>query len=415
MNDLYKQGYVAAQDVDDLKTAMSVQSTAVETAKGQVLSATAALNAASAQKRAADPCGPFANTAYLARRCAMSIRKLWKRLVIPFTMLAVALAAAADTAYLRPAEVGTFNGRSWSGITLGASTQKALKRLYKTGRSDYEHALLISQPKGSPLRIHALCSGKEQPVSEVILSFPNGGPELSTLAASIGDAPKAFYPRTRYEDWRLTVWPDRGIVAFVLSTPAGAQAPVIALARPEEAARLTTFFSPNPTPVSRYVDPHADEPKVMGFGRVYVYYSVRGVRVNEDRERLFWEERMRHATAGGAMRYEVGAAGSYTATVTASYDPKKGGNVSASCKITGSGPYGPVSGEGYASGSLSKGRDRPEIASTSAYTRAFSDAMRQAERDFETNMAKSGPPPIESFRLADWAGLIEQMRGMPAS
>ncbi|HEX2950694.1 MAG TPA: efflux RND transporter periplasmic adaptor subunit [Armatimonadota bacterium] len=45
---LYSQGYVAAQDVDDAKTAVSVQQASVETARGQVESAEAALSAAQA-------------------------------------------------------------------------------------------------------------------------------------------------------------------------------------------------------------------------------------------------------------------------------------------------------------------------------------------------------------------------------
>jgi len=48
---LYKQGYVAAQDVDDAKTVVSVQQAGVEVARGQLQSAIAALNSVTAQKR----------------------------------------------------------------------------------------------------------------------------------------------------------------------------------------------------------------------------------------------------------------------------------------------------------------------------------------------------------------------------
>lgn len=52
--DLYKQGFVAAQDVDDARTTMNVQQAAVDTAKGQVQAAQAALGSVSAQKRNAE-------------------------------------------------------------------------------------------------------------------------------------------------------------------------------------------------------------------------------------------------------------------------------------------------------------------------------------------------------------------------
>jgi len=54
MYDLYKQGFVAAQDVDDARTTMNVQQSVVETAKGQLQAATAAAQSAAAQKRAAE-------------------------------------------------------------------------------------------------------------------------------------------------------------------------------------------------------------------------------------------------------------------------------------------------------------------------------------------------------------------------
>lgn len=51
-NDLYKQGYVAAQDVDDARTAMNVQKSSVDVANAQLRSAEAALNSAKAQLQA---------------------------------------------------------------------------------------------------------------------------------------------------------------------------------------------------------------------------------------------------------------------------------------------------------------------------------------------------------------------------
>jgi RND family efflux transporter MFP subunit len=54
---LYKQGFVSAQDVDDGKTALSVQQAAVEVARGQLQSATAQLNSTTMQKRSVDQQG----------------------------------------------------------------------------------------------------------------------------------------------------------------------------------------------------------------------------------------------------------------------------------------------------------------------------------------------------------------------
>lgn len=51
---LYKQGFIAAQDVDDAKAAVSVQSAAFEVAKGQLRAANAQRDSAVAQKQSAE-------------------------------------------------------------------------------------------------------------------------------------------------------------------------------------------------------------------------------------------------------------------------------------------------------------------------------------------------------------------------
>lgn len=51
--DLYKQGFMAAQDVDDTRTTVSVQESAVNTAQGQLDAAKAQMQSAQAQKKAA--------------------------------------------------------------------------------------------------------------------------------------------------------------------------------------------------------------------------------------------------------------------------------------------------------------------------------------------------------------------------
>jgi HlyD family secretion protein len=52
--DLYKQGYIAAQDVDDAKTTVSVQQSAVAVAQGQLRAATAQRDSVVAQKQSAE-------------------------------------------------------------------------------------------------------------------------------------------------------------------------------------------------------------------------------------------------------------------------------------------------------------------------------------------------------------------------
>lgn len=52
-NDLYKQGFIAAQDVDDARTTLNVQLATLEVAKGQKQSAIAARDSARAQKQGA--------------------------------------------------------------------------------------------------------------------------------------------------------------------------------------------------------------------------------------------------------------------------------------------------------------------------------------------------------------------------
>ncbi len=54
IHELYEQGFIAAQDVDDARAAVSVQQAALDVAQGQLRAATASRDSAVAQKRAAE-------------------------------------------------------------------------------------------------------------------------------------------------------------------------------------------------------------------------------------------------------------------------------------------------------------------------------------------------------------------------
>jgi hypothetical protein len=340
------------------------------------------------------------------------------RLRYPLVFLALALAisgASAKKPYMAPQPVASFHGKTWAAITLGVTTQHDIKDQVRTDTSNYHDALQMAQPKNAGIHVEVLCSGKDRPVSLILLRYDGNGPDEKSLVSTM-PAERLIrpYETGRLEDWWMDIWPDRGIVAFVT----GGTASIIALALPAHATTLAHQMSVAVTPVVQRVDPHAGEPKVSTFGSTDVTFSVQGIRIDESAERLSWERQMRRATAGGALRYVEGAAGSYSATVSGKYDPRNGGMITVSCSINGNGPYGPVSGSGSEYAQLYKnpyGDRVHNLTSSVNYSVAFSKAMSEAEADFETRMQNQGPPPIESVRLADWQRMIEDLRTVPQS
>ena len=330
-------------------------------------------------------------------------------------LIAPAAAARADAVYFVPTGIETFDGTSWSGITLGMTTQEGIKQQFRNGRGRFMPALPsveLRQDDGStfPWRVDALypTKDKQATLDAVSLTYrgeERGAPSLSRLASALGEGGEERFPAERFEDWRIVAYPRRGVLLFVL----GDRVPLVLLGAPERIARAAEMLEREAPPITERIDPHAGKPRVVQFDSVDVSLSLKDFRPrNESRLKRDLEELLRRASAGGVLEFSYSGSGSYELSISGNKDEDKDRTGSVSCTITGETPYGPVRASSYESfkiKSRQSGEDR--YLEDTDYMDAVYEAMRSAERDIAGQVRRQGPPPIEEERREAWRRLIQ--------
>ena len=337
-----------------------------------------------------------------------------------FTLLLVMLAPLIASAVqarnpdIVPAPLETCNGTNWSGLTFGQTTAKDIKNQFKTGRSDLPMSQELSQPKEVPQKIFALYSDKhdDSPLAMILLRYSNEGPDLANLRKTIDTPEKDYYQFGRLEDWKIITFPNKGIALFELTKFGQATIPQAVLCAPSKIVGVCREFSAAMQPVVIRYDPHANEPKVMMFGTVTVNTDLKGLELKAG-EKQDVERTMIDTTAGGTMRYAVGAPGSYVTQVSGSFTPDKGGSLTVTSTISGYSPYGFITQQGSSYKTLPAEKGEANFGgavNSTDYTVALYEALSSAVNAFQAAMLSSGPPPIETIRAQKWQQLVEGFR-----
>ena len=338
---------------------------------------------------------------------------------VTFLLMAAVIPALGTPVFAKnpelvPAALETCGGATWSGLTMGRTTARDIKKQFRTGRSDLPMSQELSQPREARQKVFALYSDKHDDslLSVILLRYSDDGPDLAALGRAMGAQEQDYYQNGRLEDWKLATFPSKGIVAFELTVYGRQTVPLIVLCAPSGVAAVCRGFSTSRQPVVERSDPHANEPRVMEFGTAAVNTDLKGLELNTG-ERQDVERTMIDTTAGGTMRYRVGAPGSYTTEVRGNFTPEKGGSLSVTSTISGFGPYGPISVSGSSDKSLPAVKDMATAYSgvnSTNYTIALYEALEKASSSFRDAMIASGPPPIQTVRLQKWQGLVEDFR-----
>lgn len=330
--------------------------------------------------------------------------------------------------FIAPASLATFDGATWSGLTLGKTTREEIEKQLRT--RDYHGGVLglvfhddvrvmrssieLTPEKKSPTNIELLMSSdkKEAVLVGIMALNAEGGANLDELANSAGEAGVDCYYNGRLEDWRYVVYPQKGIVAFVAREAGHDRVHCVALCLPPAIKALTRYGKDKPTAIEERIDPNAEKPRVMDFGLASLTVNVRGVTM-EERERRREERALQYATAHDTIRYRPGATGTYLVTVSGQVDQQKGGSLTVECKISGDGPYGLVTASGSSTKSLpavKRIEDAYSEAESTNYTIALYEARSKAEREFADAMKNSGPPPLWTIRADLWRSAQELIR-----
>jgi hypothetical protein len=350
-------------------------------------------------------------------------------LVLPISWLWAATAALimtpvaavrADAPYFAPQGIETFDGASWSGITLGVTTQEGVKNQFRNGRGRFMPAIpsveLRQQDDNAPWRVDALypTKDKQATLDGICLTYrgdERGAPGLSRLRGALGDGGEERFAAERFEDWRVVAYPKKGVLLFVLD----GRVPMALLGTPGRIARAAETLGKEEPPVTRRIDPHEGKPRVVTFGSVDASLRLKDFGAkDESRVKRDLEELMRRASAGGVLEFSYTGDGAYSLSITGDHDADKDKTGSVSCTLSGRTVYGPVRAYSYESFKIKRaGAGETRTLEDTDYLSAVLLAMRSAERDIAQQVRKQGPPPIEEERKRAWERLIEAYRSRP--
>ena len=324
------------------------------------------------------------------------------------SVLCLSNCVAADKQFLDPQPLQTFDGVSWSGLSLGQTTPADLRKQYRLGPGGYDPSLQLAQPKGAVLRVDALFAGRSKTSVTSCISLqyqPGHGPDLAAIKAAAGEE-QDYYLRGHLEDWRISEFPKRGIVLFVLSGPGGPEVVQALLLAPAAVEQGVPGLTTDVCPVEARIDPNAGRPKVAEFGNANVTFDVQGIALKDaDKQKSDVVAQIQGATARGTLHYRDGADGTYAVTIKVSCDAKGACSETVSASINADGPYGPASG-----GSTMFLPVVPAVGGTVDYSIALAGVMVEAEKQFAADIRGQGPPPLEQVRETAWTKILEGLR-----
>lgn len=321
---------------------------------------------------------------------------------------------AGDPPFFDPAAIETFDGKSWSGLTLGVTTQDGVKKQFRNSRGDYGSSVLLEMNKQKDQRFHVTAlyptKDKAAPLQGICIRYTDAfhGLPLNKLQAALGGAGSAYFSTTRYEDWAVVAYPERGVLLFAL----GNEVPMVLLGSPRRIAPTVGRMSTNAMPLGVYGEQFRFAARLLRYENVGVSFSLTKIKWSDENRarRHLTEDAQAAYTGGGVLRYDPRATtGRYDISIDARYNPDKGGSGTATVSISGVGPFGNLSTTRSADFSIDRGPDDRSLEETDC-VRAAQRAMRLAERDLALQVLNQQPPPIQSARLADWDRVIDTYR-----
>lgn len=321
--------------------------------------------------------------------------------------------AFAQASPLAPESLESFVGVSWSGIRLGATTDGDLKRTFGTQKSTFRpEAVRVRTVESAPYRIDALLDGRgdKAKVAALRLEFLGNAPTLEALEAAMGTKTLAFYPRQRFEDWSIRVFPERGIALFLLGEPPVARPAVALLMNPSRLADLTAGLLREPSDVEEYDPRFSDQELTITYGRVMV--TLTGTNVDFQRKRdleIDIEEELMGRSRARFLEYRRGSPIALNASVNVRWDTRrKTMTYDVSLGVSGRNVLGDVGASGSSSQSFSRIENRPLVRDMRTIGRLLDEARDELERNFDNAVLRQRPPSKEQIRNAIWADLTNR-------
>jgi hypothetical protein len=335
--------------------------------------------------------------------------------------LALAPAAARPNREVVPVPDWTqFDGVRWGPLTLGETTLADFTQRFSSRETDTPGILQANTPNRANSRVYVIFSGAA-PTSrlEWVELFREGGKNLApeALIQQYGAEREERFMPERAVDWRLWIYPQRGVAAVVERGSPGSRDETAArvagflFARPPVMSALAERLPREETPVAHPSEPEEKE-LIAQVGRVTVNATREG-EINFDRDRL--ESTAEYQVQSGLdsrgpVVYDRNGDGRVTVNVRVRRRPDRDGrrrvDIEVNSSMTAASPYGQVTGYGSASseieGDVTSGRIRSrasDLAEEATGEAAESVRRSMQQKQSEARQARVRGQMLELAKL----------------
>jgi len=318
--------------------------------------------------------------------------------VIAATVFVISLnasnvAVAADKLPFSFQGIDTFDGSSWSGLTIGSVTKGSLRQRGKTGRGSYPSSMELRQSDPN-FRVDGLFNGKgdDSQLDGFYVEPRAPYPTLSAVIDVLGNpTSEDLYPDVRVDNWHFVHFPSKGILLMAVSDSLiekssrhGEDKVIgILLGPSDRISRVCTNFHSYPGPVQV----PAKTASTPEFGAVNFKFDLNGLNLDEGQHReagrneieaLFLPPKPKPDSTANSdndkdinlkdalkeglklmllgpdkpststdpqvtfLKYRQGAPGALTVDVAGEITGKTSGRITVTCTVETVGPYGPV-------------------------------------------------------------------------
>lgn len=336
----------------------------------------------------------------------MFTRLIWSGLVL------VVLAVGASADQLKAKPLSTFDGKSWSGIELDRMTDADIKKTFETSKGAVRPEALLMSTGLDGVRVDALMDGRgSKAVIRAIRVEYDRAPKLYDVQQELGIEPKRLYQSNRNENWHLSVFEPKGIIAVCFGEADREVGAYFFLVPPNSVNSVVREFVTDETEVIPVFDPGRDWDRVPTFGQIYSDAHFDDPKIPAElagsyASRLQDDMESEARSIRRPLRYERGAASKVSIKLNVGrFNAKWEATAEASISTTIETPYGkfPVSGS-YSQKIQDDYRKR--------IWRVFDQAFENFTNEVERKIRSLGPPPVDQARKQAIERLMDLATGI---
>lgn len=338
--------------------------------------------------------------------------------IFPAVVLAVCCAQAHAAPPITIAPFSSFDGKSWSGLTIGTSTDSSIKKQFAIAKGAIRpEALRLMVAAPVEYRVDALLDdrGSKARLAAIRIEALGAGSTVKNLVQELGETPKQSFPIERFEDWSVFSFEKRGITVFAIGPNEMEVAKVIVMTHPIHVPQFLTSLTADKTQISEYDPKFSREDLTVRFDRPSV--NIRTSNASVDRRSSVESDAqadLMRRTYGEFLRYDYSGSGTMSCNVDVRWDSRRRElNIEATVSASGRNALGDVRATGSDSRTWRDYDNRPNLRNPDVILNIIDNARRECEQNFDDAVRKQRPPSKEEIRNSVWNQIINSATKNP--